>query len=88
MADLEQYQQDFRDRCDAKIAERTELQECAQRLAKSALQRLRVTAERDRYRQALEEIASRATVERNPDDDDQAAHTMQLIAREALNADA
>jgi len=34
--------------------------------------------------EALREIATRPTVERNPDGDDQAAHTMQLIAREAL----
>lgn len=34
--------------------------------------------------EALREIAARPTVERNPDGDDQAAHTMQLIAREAL----
>lgn len=38
----------------------------------------------DRYRAALEEIARRATVERNPDGVDQAAHTMQLIARQTL----
>jgi hypothetical protein len=42
-------------------------------------------AERDRYRAALEDIERRATVERNPDGDDQAAATMQLIAREALH---
>lgn len=42
-------------------------------------------AENGRLREALEEIASRPTVERNPDGDDQAAHTMQMIAREALN---
>jgi hypothetical protein len=35
--------------------------------------------------EALREIATRPTVERNPDGDDQAAHTMQLIAREALD---
>jgi hypothetical protein len=35
-------------------------------------------------RKALEEIATRPTVERNPDGVDQAAWTMQLIAREAL----
>lgn len=37
-----------------------------------------------KYEAALREIATRPTVERNPDGDDQAAHTMQLIAREAL----
>jgi hypothetical protein len=35
---------------------------------------------------ALREIATRPVVERNPDGDDQAAHTMQMIAREALAA--
>jgi squalene cyclase len=44
-----------------------------------------IEAERDRYHQALEEIATSAIVERNPDGDDQAAATMQLIAREALD---
>lgn len=39
---------------------------------------------RDSYREALEDIAGRPTFERNPDGDDQAAHTMQLIARDAL----
>jgi hypothetical protein len=38
----------------------------------------------DVYKRALREIASRPTVERNPDGDDQAAWSMQLIAREAL----
>lgn len=33
---------------------------------------------------ALELIAARPTVERNPDGEDQAAATMQLIARQAL----
>lgn len=42
----------------------------------------------DRYREALEEIARRPTVERNPDGDDQAAATMQLIARETLDTSA
>lgn len=37
-----------------------------------------------RLRAALMEIATRPTVERNPDGVDQAAHTMQLIARDAL----
>jgi hypothetical protein len=36
--------------------------------------------------EALREIATRPAVERNPDGDDQAAHTMQMIAREALDA--
>jgi hypothetical protein len=36
--------------------------------------------------EALREIATRPVVERNPDGDDQAAHTMQMIAREALEA--
>lgn len=40
--------------------------------------------ERYLYRQALEEIASHPPVERNPDGVDQAAFTMQMIAREAL----
>lgn len=35
---------------------------------------------------ALQEIAARPVVERNPDGVDQAAHTMQLIALEALVA--
>jgi hypothetical protein len=34
---------------------------------------------------ALREIAERPTVERNPDGVDQAAATMQLIAREAIH---
>jgi hypothetical protein len=34
----------------------------------------------------LTEIANRPTSERNPDGDEQAAHTMQLIARETLEA--
>jgi hypothetical protein len=34
--------------------------------------------------EALEEIANMPTVQRNPDGDDQAAATMQFIAREAL----
>ncbi len=38
------------------------------------------------YREALQEIATRPTVERNPDGDDQAAETMQLLARETLAA--
>lgn len=38
-----------------------------------------------RLREALKDIAHRPVVERNPDGDDQAAHTMQLIAREALS---
>lgn len=38
----------------------------------------------ERLREALHDIATRPTVERNPDGDDQAAWTMQLIAREAL----
>ncbi|MEJ7783392.1 MAG: hypothetical protein WKF96_01225 [Solirubrobacteraceae bacterium] len=40
--------------------------------------------ERDRYRDALHEIAVSATVQRNPDGDDQAAVTMRMIARETL----
>jgi hypothetical protein len=40
----------------------------------------------ERYRLALEEIAERPTFERNPDGEDQAAHTMQLIAKEALES--
>ena len=36
------------------------------------------------YRSILHEIATRPTVERNPDGDDQAAATMQLLAREVL----
>lgn len=39
----------------------------------------------DAYKRALRDIASRPTVERNPNGDDQAAWTMQLIAREALD---
>ena len=38
-------------------------------------------------RWALGEIASRPTTERNPDGDEQAAYSMQLIAKEALLAD-
>lgn len=38
------------------------------------------------YREALQEIATRPTVERNPDGDDQATETMQLLARETLAA--
>lgn len=38
------------------------------------------------YREALQEIATRPTVERSPDGDDQAAETMQLLARETLAA--
>jgi hypothetical protein len=38
----------------------------------------------DVLRRALQEIAWRPAVERNPDGVDQAAHTMQMIAREAL----
>lgn len=44
-----------------------------------------VAAERARYRRALEEIANRPEVERNPDGVDQAAATMKLIATEALD---
>lgn len=40
------------------------------------------------YRDALANIATRPTVERNPDGVDQAAWTMQLIAREALGLSA
>lgn len=36
------------------------------------------------YRDTLKDIAERPVVERNPDGVDQAAHTMQLLAREAL----
>lgn len=43
-------------------------------------------AEHARYRAALLEIVSRPQVERNPDGVDQAAATMKLIAREALDA--
>jgi hypothetical protein len=39
----------------------------------------------ERYREALQEIIQRPTSERNPDGDEQAAHSMQLIAREALD---
>ena len=49
-----------------------------------SLQRDEAIAERDRLYAALMDIASRPCVERNPDGDDQAAHVMQLIAREAL----
>lgn len=45
---------------------------------------------RDDYellRASLREIATRPTIERNPDGVDQAADTMQLIAREALGFD-
>lgn len=41
-------------------------------------------AEVELLRKVLREIATRPTVERNPDGDDQAAYTMQMIAREAL----
>jgi hypothetical protein len=38
-----------------------------------------------RYREALRMIANMPTVERNPDGVDQAAWSMQLIAKEALD---
>jgi hypothetical protein len=44
----------------------------------------RLVADTAKLVEALREIATRPTVERNPDGDDQAAWTMQLIAREAL----
>jgi len=40
----------------------------------------------EQFRVALREIAEMPTVQRNPDGDDQAAATMQLIARETLEA--
>lgn len=40
--------------------------------------------ERDLYRWALNEIATRPTTELNPDGIDQAAWSMQLIAQEVL----
>lgn len=43
-------------------------------------------ARAERAEAALRDIADRPTVERNPDGVDQAAWTMQLIAREALEA--
>ncbi len=36
------------------------------------------------YRNILEQIVAMPEVQRNPDGDDQAAATMQLMAREAL----
>lgn len=45
----------------------------------------RLQDESDRYRAALVEITTLATVERNPDGEDQAAHTMQMVAQEALD---
>lgn len=44
-------------------------------------------AENRRLREVLHEIATRPTVERNPDGEDQAAWSMQLIARDALSDD-
>lgn len=52
------------------------------------VRRSRLTALQERVAElerALGEIAERPTCERNPDGIDQAAATMQLIAREALN---
>lgn len=53
-------------------------------MAPERVYRRRLWEERNRYWDALADIASRPLVERNPDGDDQAADTMQLIAREAL----
>ena len=48
---------------------------------------LRALAHIDYLEKALREIAERPTCERNPDGVDQAAATMQLIAREALKGE-
>jgi hypothetical protein len=45
----------------------------------------RLRAERDRFKEALREIAwEMPTTERNPDGDEQAAYSMQLVARAGL----
>ena len=42
--------------------------------------------ERERLTEALRQIASMPTSERNPDGDEQAAHSMQVVADAALSA--
>lgn len=69
-----------------RLCRRTPRHERARRLLNIAAELSDLRYANVRYRQALEEIARRPTVERNPDGDDQAAHTMQLIARETLAA--